>query len=283
MTLPAVDESGLGQVSRPANSALGRPEEPKTKGPSSRGGPARWWKEILLIGAFYCLYTIIRDVRGTRPVSVAQAFHNAERVIGLERSLGVFHEAQIQHWLLGHRLIIEFLDDWYGSTHFVVTAATLVVLFFVFPSRYRRWRNTLAAITGLALIGFAWFPLMPPRLLPPSYGFTDTLRVVGGLWNFSSGPMTHLSNQFAAMPSLHFAWALWCGICLFAAFRPWWAKVLALCYPVVTLACVIVTANHYFTDTAAGAITVLAGYGLARGVDSLRGRRPRLMARLVRG
>jgi membrane-associated phospholipid phosphatase len=231
-----------------------------------------------VIAVFYGVYTAIRDLRGTRPVSVAQAFHNAQRVIGLERTLGVFHEAQVQHWLLGDRFAIEILNDWYASTHFVVTAAVLVTLYLVHPVRYRRWRNALAAATALALIGFAWFPLMPPRLLPAGYGFTDTLRVVGGLWNFNSGPMTHLSDDYAAMPSLHFAWALWCGLALFAMSRRWWLRVLALCYPAVTLVCVIVTANHYFTDTAAGALIVAVGYGAGRAVGAAR---PRRIARMA--
>lgn len=222
------------------------------------------WREIILIAAFYGLYTAIRDLRGTRPVSVTQAFHNARRVIGLERSFGAFHEAQVQHWVLGDRLLVRLLDDWYGSTHFVVTAAVLALLFFSYPGSYRRWRNALAVVTGLALIGFAFFPLMPPRLLPPAYGFTDTLRVVGGLWNFDSGPMTHLSNQYAAMPSLHFAWALWCGAALSSVSRAVWARVLAVLYPAVTLVCIIVTANHYFTDTAAGAAIVGVGYVCSR-------------------
>ncbi|MHB1534672.1 MAG: phosphatase PAP2 family protein [Acidimicrobiales bacterium] len=232
----------------------------------SPGGrrPLQWWREITLIVVFYGCYTAIRDIRGTRPVSVSQAFHNAERVISLEKHLGIFHEAQIQHLVLPHRTLVQLLDVWYGSTHFVVTAAVLAVLFFRFPQRYRRWRNTLAVATALALIGFALFPLMPPRLLPARFGFTDTLGVVGGLWDFDSGPMAQLSNQFAAMPSLHFAWALWCSLAITPLLRRrvWrWAMG---AYPVVTLACVIVTANHYFLDTAAGALTVLAGYWCSR-------------------
>ena len=197
-------------------------------------------------------------------MSAGQAFHNARRVIGLERTLGLFHEAQIQHWVSGDRPLVRLLDDWYGSTHFAVTAAVLAALFFCYHASYRRWRNALAVATALALIGFAFFPLMPPRLLPPAYGFTDTLRVVGGLWNFDSGPMTHLSNQYAAMPSLHFAWSLWCGAALFSVARRVWTRALACLYPAVTLACIIVTANHYFTDTAAGAAIIGAGYLCSR-------------------
>lgn len=224
----------------------------------------QWWREIACIVVFYGCYTAIRDIRGTRPVSVFQAFHNAERVMGLEKALGIFHEAQIQHLVLAQRSLVQVLDLWYGSTHFVVTAAVLAVLFFRFPQRYRRWRNTLAVATALALVGFALFPLMPPRLLPARFGFTDTLGVVGGLWDFESGPMAQLSNQFAAMPSLHFAWALWCSLAVMPVLRRRvWRWVMAA-YPVVTLACVIVTANHYFLDTAAGALIVLAGYWCSR-------------------
>lgn len=230
----------------------------------------RWWHEILFIAVFYGLYSVIRDLRGSRPVSVAQAFHNAQRVIGFERVLGLFHEAQIQHAFLGDRFLIRFLDDWYGSTHFLVTAAVLALLFVAYPQRYWRWRNALAVATGLALIGFAFFPLMPPRLLPPAYGFTDTLRVVGGLWNFNSGPINHLSDQYAAMPSLHFAWALWCGLALFSVARRTWQRILACCYPAVTLWCVLVTANHYFSDTAAGAAIVVIGYVTAAAIDKMR-------------
>ncbi len=232
-----------------------------------RTGPLRWWKEIAVIAVFYAVYSAVRDLRGTRPVSVAQAFHNARRVIGLERRLDLFHEVSIQHAFLGDRLVVRLLDDWYGSTHFIVTAGVLVLLFFSRRGLYRLWRNTLAVATALALVGFALFPLMPPRLLPSRYGFTDTLKVVGGLWNFDSGPMSHLSDQYAAMPSLHFAWALWCGIVLFSISRRWWTKVVSLAYPAVTLLCVIVTANHYFTDTAAGAGIVVVGYAAARGAD----------------
>ena len=202
------------------------------------------------------------------------AFANAKMVIGLERTIGVFHEAQIQHAFLDNRVLVRVLDDWYGSTHFVVTAAVLFVLFVAHPARYRRWRNALAVATAAALIGFALFPLMPPRLLPARFGFTDTLRVVGGLWNFDSGPMAHLSDQYAAMPSLHFGWSLWCGLAMFSLARRRWAKALALAYPAVTLVCVTVTANHYFTDTAAGAAVVGAGYLVARAGETVRRRPP---------
>lgn len=253
----------VAQATAPQN--VSRPDQPR--GRPRPTGRRRWWREILIIAVFYAVYSAIRDVRGSRPVSVAQAFHNAKRVIGFERTLGVFHEAQLQHALLHDRLLIQLLDDWYGSTHFIVTAGALALMFLAFPDRYRLWRDTLAVATGLALIGFAFFPLMPPRLLPAGYGFTDTLRVVGGLWNFDSGPISHLSDQYAAMPSLHFGWALWCGMALSSVARRLWLRILSWCYPAVTLLCVLVTANHYLSDTVAGALIVIIGYRVASVVD----------------
>ena len=232
-----------------------------------------WWREVLLVAVFYAVYSAIRDIRGTKPVSAAQALANAKIIISFERDLGVFVEQHIQHFFMQSRFIIEAFDVWYGTTHFVITGGLLLVLFYKFPDRYRIWRDTLAILTALALIGFAVFPMMPPRLLPASYGFVDTLRVVGGLWNFNSGPMNDLSNQYAAMPSLHFAWALWCGLALAAMFKTRRARMLAYCYPAVTVVCVIVTANHFFSDVAAGAAITVIGYVGAVTLQALRSRR----------
>jgi membrane-associated phospholipid phosphatase len=144
----------------------------------------------------------------------------------------------------------------------VVTVIALLYLFRRQPWRYPLWRNTLAFTTALALIGFAFFPLMPPRLLPPGYHFTDTLRTVGGLWSFDSGPMNAVSNQYAAMPSLHFAWSSWCALVLGPAVKRRWLKVLVYAYPLVTLFAIVVTGNHYILDAIGGAVILAAGFGL---------------------
>jgi membrane-associated phospholipid phosphatase len=224
-----------------------------------RTGPVRklgWWREVAIVAAFYGLYTLVRDLRGDKPVSVVQAFTNAKRIIHLERWVGLFHEADIQRDVLSQHWLIRLCDDYYGTFHFIATIFVLVFLFFRFPARYREWRNTLALITGLALIGFYFFPLMPPRLLPPGYGFEDTLRVVGGIWNFDKGPVNELSNQYAAMPSLHAAWSAWCAAALASVIRPWWGKVAVWLYPASTVFAIVVTANHYFADAIAGLLLV---------------------------
>ena len=225
---------------------------------------SHWWREVVIVGAFYGLYTLVRDIRGDKPVSVFQAFHNAERVIGFEKYLGIYHERQIQQWFLGNHSFIRFLDDYYGTAHFVAAIAVLLLLFFFFPVHYRLWRNTLALTNLIALLGFSFFPLMPPRLLPANYGFVDTLKVFGGLWSFSSGAVNEVSNQYAAMPSLHTAWALWCALALAEVIRPWWGKVLVFIHPVVTVFCIVVTANHFFVDEIAGVLVLGVAYVMAR-------------------
>jgi membrane-associated phospholipid phosphatase len=217
----------------------------------------------VIVAIFYGLYTLVRDLRGDEPVSYVRARTNALRIISLERHLGLFHEANLQHWFLHYRELVRLCDDYYGTIHFVAVGAVLLLLFFRFPQRYRLWRNTLAITTGLALIGFSFFPLLPPRLLPAGYGFVDTLQRVGGLWNFSSGPVNDVSNQYAAMPSLHTSWSAWCAVALFPLVRTWWAKGLLVLYPLATIFIIVVTANHYFADVIAGLLLLGVAYLLA--------------------
>ncbi|MFP5319794.1 MAG: phosphatase PAP2 family protein [Acidimicrobiia bacterium] len=234
---------------------------PTGRAPAPRRWPGRlrWWRELVYILAFYFVYSAVRNTQGSAAVSAAHAMGNALEIIRWEEMLGIYWEQSIQQAFLGNRLFIGFWNVFYGSFHFVVTAGALIMLFRRFPDRYRRWRNTLALTTALALIGFAAYPLMPPRLLPGSYGYVDTLRTYGTLWSFDSGAMQKISNQYAAMPSLHFAWSTWSALVLVPAVRARWAKALAATYPFMTLFAIVVTANHFILDAAGGALVLAVG------------------------
>jgi membrane-associated phospholipid phosphatase len=227
----------------------------------------RWWKEVLYVLAFYAVYSAIRNTQGSASVSAHHALDNALDIIRVERAIGIFHEQAIQDAAITvGRFFIEFWNIFYGTFHFVVTAFALVFVFRRFPERYARWRNTLAFTTALALVGFALYPLMPPRLLDLHglhYGFVDTLERFETVWSFDSGTMQKISNQYAAMPSLHFAWSLWCALALFPILRRWWTKALAVLYPACTLFAIVVTANHYVLDAVGGAVCLGLGYMLA--------------------
>lgn len=226
------------------------------------GRPLRWWREVAFVVTFYGIYSVVRNQFGSASVSVAEAFRNARAVIRVERAVGLYHEETIQEWFLDDRWFIQFWNLFYGTFHFAVTAFCIVWCYRRFPHRYVRWRTTLAATTGLALFGFALFPLLPPRLLPHSYGFVDTLRTYGGLWSFDSGAMSKVSNQYAAMPSLHFAWSTWCAMVLVPGVRRTWLRVLAVSYPLLTLFAIIVTGNHYWLDALGGAVILSLGLGI---------------------
>ena len=223
-----------------------------------------WWREVIYVLVFYSVYSLVRNQFGSAAVSDARALSHAKELIHAERLLGIFHEETIQQWFLGWRSFIQFWNLFYGTFHFVVTAFCIIWLFRRFPDRYVRWRTALAVTTALALIGFAFFPLMPPRLLPHSYGFEDTLRTFGGLWSFDSGAMSKVSNQYAAMPSLHFAWSTWCALVLVPTLKRPWLKVLAALYPLLTLFAIVVTGNHYILDAGGGVVILVIGLLVGR-------------------
>ncbi len=251
------------------------------------GAPSAW-REVALVVGFYGLYTLVRGQFGSAATSPDHALGNAQTVIGIESHLGLYNELALQQFFLQWPWVIRAFNIFYGTFHFVVPIAVLVVLHRVRPQRYRRWRDSLAATTALALVGFSLFPLMPPRLLcdcalgsGTESGFVDTLSQYGGLWSFGSHGVGAVSNQYAAMPSLHFAWALWCACAVYPLVRSRWARAAIISFPLVTLLVIVVTANHFWLDALGGAVVLGAGHLLSRVLEVvLAGRRH---ARPVRG
>ncbi|NBU56109.1 MAG: phosphatase PAP2 family protein [Acidimicrobiia bacterium] len=265
-----------------------------------------WWKETLIMGAFYVVYSWTRNQFGSAEIAAdgvpEQAFNNAERLIRLERLFGLFHEETVQDWFLSYEWFIRFWNTYYGTAHFIVTLGVFWILFVKRPNVFPQWRNTLAITTALAIVGFSLFPVMPPRLLDApcpgpnggfggacissplrdtgadgiagteddgTFGFVDTLpEFGGGLWTFESDTMNSISNQYAAMPSLHIGWASWCAFAMWPLLRRRWTKVAVLLYPAATLFCIVVTGNHYWIDGVGGQVALgigaLLGWGLHR-------------------
>lgn len=224
----------------------------------------RWWKEALAILAFYVIYSWIRNQFGSAAVEPDVAFRNAERVLDFQGAIGLNIEDDVQGWFVDWGWFLRFWNIFYGTLHFVVTAYALVYLYKRHPEAYPKWRSIGLGTTGLALVGFATFPLMPPRLLGScgEYGacvasvFVDTVEVHGGWWTFSSGPAEQISNQFAAMPSLHFAWAYWSFLVLAPRIRNRAGIVFMWAYPWLTVFAIIVTANHYWIDAVGGGVVL---------------------------
>jgi len=247
--------------------------------PTSTPRRPRWWLEIVLMLVLYAVYTAIRNQFGSDLGEGAKqaASDNADIIIGIERSIYLFGEHGIQQLFIGADWFIIFWNYFYGFMHFAATIGAMVYLLVAHPVRYLRWRSVLTATTVLALVGFASFPLMPPRLLNDcespygacnlKYEFVDTLVDPGGFWSFGSGTMQQISNQYAAMPSLHIAWATWVTLALYPVIRRRWSRWVLVSYPFLTLFAIIVTGNHYWID-ALGGITILAlGYVIGRKIE----------------
>ena len=82
--------------------------------------------------------------------------------------------------------------------------------------------------------------------------------------NLSSDLLGALYNPFAAVPSLHFGYALIVGIVLATLAERRWVRVVGAVYPLVMLLVIVATGNHFVFDAALGAVVVLAGWLVAR-------------------
>ncbi|MER6105239.1 phosphatase PAP2 family protein [Streptomyces sp. NPDC001832] len=225
----------------------------------------RWWTELPLLAVVYAAYLAGRLVaRG----DVSTAVDHGLRILHLEKTLHINFEHPLNRLLTAHPSIGIPADFVYASLHYLVTPAVLIWLFRRRQALYRKARTWLMTSTLLGLIGFALIPTCPPRLLHASYGFVDTMAQYSsyGWWGTeASAPrgMGGLTNQYAAMPSLHVGWALWCGILLWRHGRHPLLRAAGVVYPLVTTLVVMGTANHYFLDAVAGAALMGVGALLA--------------------
>jgi hypothetical protein len=235
------------------------------------GSVLYWWAEIICAVVFYVVYSAIRN---SNEGATSTAFRNARTIIDWQKFLGINNELRLQEWALDFKPVIYACNYFYGSFHFIVTGGVMIFLFRKHSDEYPLWRNTIAFATALALIGFTFWPLMPPRLLPEHYGFVDTVANYPAFWSFKQGAVNEISNQYAAMPSVHCTWALWSALALVPRLRRRWAKALAAVYPVCTVISIVLTANHFWLDAVGGFAALGLGYLLARVFTRAGRRRP---------
>ncbi|MEU9475186.1 phosphatase PAP2 family protein [Streptomyces sp. NPDC048191] len=237
------DEAGHGPLHR-----LRRPRRP------------RFWFEILLIAVSYWTYSLIRNAV---PEQKGKALRNADWIWHTEHHLGIAVEQSVNHAANSVTWLIIGMNYYYATLHFVITLGVLVWLYRWHPGRYSAARLTLFATTGVALLGYYLFPLAPPRLMRDGH-FVDTVMVHHTWGSMASGDLKHMSNQYAAMPSMHIGWSLWCGLTVFALASVPWVRVLGLLYPAATLLVIVSTANHFWLDAVGGVLCLAFGFTVAR-------------------
>lgn len=216
-----------------------------------------WWVEFAVLALGYLLYQVVQIiVTGSQHSAVDRA----RDVWAVEQSLHLDPEIWLDHIVAGSHVLVVVTGFYYGILHFVVTPAVLVWLRVRRQGSYARLRNVLVITSLASLVVFWLLPLAPPRLAVP--GVIDTLKS-GDILSAANpyGP-AKLADQYAAMPSLHVAWAVWVALALVVAFPRTRLRHLAWLYPIATVLVVLGTGNHFLADTVAGALLVWAAWVL---------------------
>ncbi|MGW0661822.1 phosphatase PAP2 family protein [Streptodolium elevatio] len=203
------------------------------------------FRELLLVAALFLVY---KFGRGLASSADSKAFDNAKEVLNIQNALRLPDESVVQHWWIQSEWLRSFANQYYAYVHFPVTVAFLIWLWVRHRDHYKWIRNLLAIMTGVALVIHILVPLAPPRMMP---GFEDTGMADGT--SPYSGAGAKIANQYAAMPSLHFGWAVVVAIGVMAVWcnrdplRRAGSKLIWL-HPAITLLVIVVTANHYWLD-----------------------------------
>ena len=217
-------------------------------------------RELPILVLFALLYSGVREL--TQGGTVAAGRHAAQ-VLDLEQRLGIAWEHGMQSVVLGHRALVTFVNWTYIWGHWPVIAAVGILLFSFRRDRYRLLRNAVIASGIISFLLFGFFPCAPPRLADG--GLVDTVTRWSESYRTLQPP--RFTNQYAAMPSLHFGWNLLVGVVLFGSTRSRVARGFAVVMPAAMAFAVVATANHWVLDVVAGTIVVMIGLLVARLIE----------------
>jgi hypothetical protein len=202
--------------------------------------------EIAVVFAFVVFYKAVRLLGGH---DRGEAFRHAHDVVDLEHRLHLPHEQSLQHLVRHSDWVTQFCNVFYAQVSFPATLGGLLWLLLLRPRAYpwAKWSFIVASTVALPLMIF--YPLAPPRMLP-ELGFIDTGALFGQS-AYGNPTADRISNQFAAMPSLHCGWALIIATVFFASGRTRWRWLWWL-HPAMTFLVVAATSNHYWLDGVVG-------------------------------
>jgi PAP2 superfamily len=226
--------------------------------------------------AFAALYAGYEALRGLAAGDAHIAVRHGQAIADLERRLHVFLEPNLAHATSEVPGLLAVSSFAYLAFHFAVTVLVLVWLHRGRHPLYPLARTALALASALALLGYLAFPTAPPRL--SDLAIPDAVSAHGiGL---SHGLISALYNPYAAVPSLHTAYAVVTGMAVVAGARRMFVRVLGAVYPLLVVLIIVATGNHFFLDAAAGALTAACSLTLAALV--LRGGDQRVRERAYR-
>ncbi len=220
-------------------------------------------RELLLLAILYVGYSFARLLASD---DTRLAINHASDVVHFERWWHISIELSWNSMLAQHEVLSIFSGYWYATMHYIVTPIVLVLLWRHSRSHYIRMRRVLVGATAIALVAYIFYPTAPPRMMS---GYVDVLATTShwGWWGASaSAPkgLGGLTNELAAMPSMHVGWALWCTIAVISITRVLWVRVSAVAYVVVTTLVVVTTGNHWILDAVVGGVITAAVWLVVR-------------------
>ena len=231
----------------------------------STGFPG-WWTlaaQFAMVGAGALCYF---GVRGLTRSDVAAAQLNATRVVDLEAGTGLLWETTVQGWVIDSDHLVTAVNWIYIYAHWPVIIGSLVWLFLRRPGEYYTLRNAIFISGAIGLVIFMTFPVAPPRF--GAIDLVDTITQRSQSYRAFQPP--GLTNQYAAVPSLHFGWNLLVGISLWRATDHPLVRAFALALPPAMATAVVATGNHYVVDVIGGGVVALTGLVVARMLPSVR-------------
>lgn len=262
MPLSPSETGGEAAVALPEALGAGSHAQGKNRALAAVQERPRWWLELLTIAWLAWVYDFINNLA---PLRHSAAFAHGQGIYNLERSLHLTPELTLNRWLAAHHTLGAVLSDYYDNAHFVVTLGLLGWLWWKRADIYRPLRTALVLMNVLGLAVFWLYPVAPPRMLA---GFSDVVANTSAFASFHSGSLAQAANQYAAMPSLHMAWAAWCSLVMWQLSSRLWVRVVAVLYPCLTCVAVLSTGNHYLLNVIAGLGTMALAVVLVRPVTA---------------
>lgn len=234
-----------------------------------RGGRDPVWRQVLMIGWLCWLYDLLTELAPTRR---ALAFAHAHTMLSFERSLGLSPELALNRWLSRQHTLALVLSDYYDNAHFIVTLGLVGWLWWRHSDVFVPLRNALVLMNVIAFAVFLLYPVAPPRLLTGE-GFTDIVVATHAIGSsLHTGSLSHDADQYAAMPSLHIAWATWCAVVLWQTSKRRLVRALGFVHVALTAFIVLSTGNHFLLDVLGGFVTAALSFAIVAAFERVRGR-----------
>lgn len=259
--MTAVESKPTHALHAPAEPGIRRSISPPARLTRATFNLPRLLAELTFLVLAYVAFSLVQGQLGE---NASSAIAHARDLMRLEAALGLNIEVPVNEWLAGQHLLMYAAGYFYGAC----LIAPIIVLGWLYvrhPRRYIQLRRSLILTTLPSLPIFWLYAVAPPRFA--THGITDVIAVHNILNGATSRDSGNGANLYAAMPSLHVAWACWCAFaiwwCLRGRFPAW--SLLAWTYPLLTALDVIATGNHYVLDVVAGGALMVVGVALTLG------------------